>query len=454
MESKLKRPKFKLELNPAQALALGFGFLILIGTILLNLPVASVDGKSIGTINALFTSTSAVCVTGLVVVDTGTHWTLFGKFVIILLIQIGGLGVMTITTMMAIISGRKITLKNRMIVQEALNQFSISGVIKLVKYVILITLGLETAGFVLLTIGFMKYYPLKTSLMYGFFHSVSAYCNAGFDLIGNYRSLTPFASDWIINLTVLSLIFIGGLGFTVILDIFNVRRFKKLTAHSKLAITVSIALIVFGFFAVLIAEFNNPDTLKGMDMSGKFLASLFQAMTPRTAGFNTLDLNLLHNSTVFVIIILMFIGASPTSTGGGIKTTTFAVLVAAVISEIKGKEDTSFFKRRISNDTVKKAMSVFGVSITLVIFVTLFLTFTEEGQDFYNILFEAVSAFGTVGLSRGITSSLSDAGKLIISMTMFAGRVGPVTLLVAIATYKKKGRHGNYRYPEGKISVG
>ncbi len=442
----------KKELNPAQILATGFAGIIVVGTILLNLPIATMAGKSTGLINSFFTATSAVCVTGLVVVDTGTYWSMFGKTVILLLIQIGGLGFMAMTTLGALILGSKITLRNRLIMQEAFNYFTISGIVRLVKYILIFTLIIEGIGAFLLSLFFIPIYGKMTGIAYGIFHSISAFCNAGFDLIGNGQSFTPFIGNADLNLVIIALIVIGGLGFSVILDIIKVKTFKKLTLHSKLVITMTAILLSIGFLLFFVLEFNNPSTIGNLDFGDKVVASLFQSVTTRTAGFNTLDTAGLTDSSKFLTMILMFIGGSPGSTAGGIKTTTIAIIVLSVIAIIKGRDDTELFNRRLSRDVTDRALVVFGIAISLVMFVTLLLTIIEGNKEFLDIFFETISAFGTVGLSTGITSDLSSLGKIIISLTMFSGRVGPVTLIIALAHRQKK--KALIRYPEGKISVG
>jgi len=442
----------KKELNPAQILAIGFAGIIVIGAILLNLPIATISGKSTGLINSFFTATSAVCVTGLVVVDTGTYWTMFGKTVILLLIQIGGLGFMAMTTLGALILGSKITLRNRLIMQEAFNHFTISGIVRLVKYILIFTLIIEGIGAFLLSLFFTPIYGKTTGIAYGIFHSISAFCNAGFDLIGNGQSLTPFIGSTDLNLVIIALIVIGGLGFSVILDIIRVKTFKKLTLHSKLVVAMTAILLSIGFLLFFVLEFNNPSTIGNLNLGDKVVASLFQSVTTRTAGFNTIDTAGLTDSSKFLTMILMFIGGSPGSTAGGIKTTTIAIVILSIIAILKGRDDTELFNRRLSRDVTDRVLVIFGIAISLVIFVTFLLTISEGNKEFLDIFFETISAFGTVGLSTGITSDLSSLGKIIISLTMFSGRVGPVTLIIALAHRQKK--KALIRYPEGKISVG
>ncbi len=440
------------DLNPAQILVLGFAAVILIGGLLLNLPIASVNGVSVGFVNAIFTATSAVCVTGLAVVDTGTHWTLFGKIVILLLIQVGGLGFMTMTTTLAFVMGKKISLKSRLIMQEAFNQSNFAGIVRLTQYVMIVTLTIEGIAALILMTRFVPLYGWKTGIFYGIFHSVSAFCNAGFDLVGDFRSLMPFVGDPIINFTIMSLIISGGLGFAVITEIVSFKRFRKFSLHAKVVISMTIALILSGFILILLFEYNNPDTLGPLSLPNKLIAALFQSVTPRTAGFNTLDMSKYSISAQLLTIILMFIGGSPGSTAGGIKTTTFGLIIAQVMSVILGKEDTEVYKKRIPIDLINKALALFSVAMFFVLMVTMILSLTETGHSFMELIFETTSALATVGLTLGITTSLTVPGKLLIAFTMFAGRLGPLTLITALA--RRQMKRSKIRYPEGKILVG
>lgn len=438
----------KIELNPPRVLALGFGALILVGAILLNLPIASQNGESIGFINSLFTSASAVCVTGLVVVNTAEHWSLFGQLVIIILIQMGALGFMTMATIVALLMGKKITLKERLVIKEQLNQETMSGLVRLTKYVIFSTFLLEIIGAILLSTRFIpKYGPIK-GLWFSIFHSISAFCNAGFDILGN--SIVPFAGDIVINLTICSLIIIGGLGFSVYIDISQKRSFRNLHLHSKLVIAVSSILIIAGMFLILIVERTNPDTLLHLTRKDKLLASFFQSVISRTAGFNSVDISRLYDTTGFIMIILMYIGGSPGSTAGGIKTTTFGTIILTTIAVVRGNRDVSVFNRRLSQDIINRSLAIATIGLILIISVSVLLTLTEEGS-FLDLLFETTSAFGTVGLTRGITPNLSNIGKIVITITMYLGRVGPLTMAFAFA---QKQKQALYRYCEGNIIVG
>lgn len=446
------RNNHNFRLEPSQVLALGFAAAIFLGTLLLALPGATADGTGTGLLNALFTATSAVCVTGLVVVDTGTYWSVFGKTIILLLIQIGGLGFMTFATMVFTALGKRISLRERLIIQEQQNQFTLQGVVRLTRYIILGTILIEAIGAVLLSIRFVPQFGPVRGFAYGVFHSVSAFCNAGFDIIGGYRSLTPYVNDYLVSGVVIILLVIGGLGFSVISEITRGRKFRRYSLHTKLTLLITAVLLGLGTVLTFILEYSNPATLGDLTLGGKVLASVFHSATPRTAGFNTLPVHELTNATRFINIIFMFIGGSSGSTAGGIKTTTAGILAMTVVSVIMGREDTEVFKRRISKEKVYRALSIIIISLFIVITATVVLTITES-VGFTEVLFEAVSAFGTVGLTMGITQHLTPVGKAMIIATMFAGRVGPLTLAYAFAK-RQRGRKVKLRYPEEKILVG
>ncbi|WP_412762566.1 TrkH family potassium uptake protein [Priestia megaterium] len=445
------RKKRTFFLDPPKVLVTGFALIILLGAFLLTLPVATKDGGGLSWINALFTSTSATCVTGLVVVDTGTTFTMFGQLVILALIQVGGLGFMTFATLFAFILGKRISLKERILLQESLNNVSIEGIVRLAKRILVFTLVFEGLGGLLLAIRFSFDMPLSKAIYFGFFHAISNFNNAGFDLMGEFRSLTGYVDDPLVTLVVCTLIIFGGIGFIVINELYEYRHTKRFSLHTKVVLITTSILLVVGTIIVFILEFNNTKTLQPLSWSGKFLASLFQSVTPRTAGANTLNIPDLTQTTLFFTIFLMFIGASPGSTGGGIKTTTFATLIGAVWSQIRGKEDVNFFRRKVTYDVIYKSLTVTSIGLFIVFVVAMLLTITEPGKEFLMILFETVSAFGTVGLSMGLTPDLSPIGRIIIVLTMFAGRVGPLTIAFAI-TLRRQG--DPFHYPKGKIMIG
>lgn len=465
--------------TPAQILALGYLAVIVMGTFLLSFPVATTTPGSLDFISAIFTATSATCVTGLIVVDTGTVFSIFGQIIIMLMIQIGGLGLMVMSTMIAFIIGKKINLKERLVLQEDLNQFKISGLVRLVRYVLLFTLIIEAVGALLLYISFMKEYPLSKAVYFSIFHSISAFNNAGMDLTGN--SLEGYISNLNVNLVIMGLIILGGLGFTVIIELYQLTRRKrnkkriitlkiikfpkeslksikhsfvsgliKTSLQTKVVLITTLILLFVGFAGFFALEYTNKYTLGNLSFGQKVLASLFLSVSPRTAGFSTIPTGLLRSSSIFLMIILMFIGASPGSTGGGIKTTTFGVLLITSWNLIRGKDDIQLFNRQIEKDIVMKSTVIIILSLILVVTVTMVLTISED-MDFLPVFFETVSAFGTVGLSTGISSGLSNFAKITIIFTMFIGRVGPLTLAFAFA---QKHKEGYYHYPKEKIMVG
>lgn len=441
--------------TPVQIIAIGFATIILIGAILLSLPIATIDGVKTPFIDCIFTATSAVCVTGLVTVDTGTYWSYFGKTVIIMLIQIGGLGFMSFATLLALITGKRITLKERLLIRESISTTSLQGIVRLARYILTFTFSIELMGALLLSIQFIPEFGLGKGIYYSIFHAISAFCNAGFDLMGGYNSVTAYSNNAIVILTLSALIIFGGLGFYVWDDIYNYKRNRRLSLQTKVVISMSVILITFGFVMFFIFEFSNPETLKNMPMKEKLLSAFFASVSPRTAGFNSINLAGMSMASILLTIILMFIGGSPGSTAGGIKTSTAGVLLLTVISVIKGREDTEVFKKKISKETVYKAFAVVVIALALVFTVTVLLSITESasGLPFEQYLFEATSAFGTVGLTLGLTQQLTFIGKVIVAITMYAGRIGPLTLLVAIAV-RSDNKTNSIKYPEGKILVG
>lgn len=446
-----------MELTPSQVLVIGFAVVILTGAFLLTLPFASADGHRVRFLDALFTATSATCVTGLVVFDTGTKFTHFGQIVIISLIQVGGLGFMTFSTLLAFIIRRKIGLRSRTLMQEAFNFSSSSGVVRLAIHVLAFTGIFELTGAILLTARFVRVMPFGQAVYYGVFHSISAFCNAGFDLMGRiygkFSSLVPFNNDWTVILTIGGLIAIGGIGFPVLADMFNYVRSRgerKLSLHAKIVLTATSVLIAGGTLLFLLLEWNNQGTLGPMPFGQKFLNALFASITPRTAGYNSVNSGAMVQASLFLTVVLMFIGASPCSTGGGVKTSTVSVVLAAVMSITKGKQDTEMFKRRIPTDALLKAGAVIFLSLCLVLLVTGILTVSEKAP-FLNLLYETMSGFGTVGLTTGITPTLSDLGRWLIILLMFSGRLGPLTLAVAIG---QRSNLGSVHYPEERVMIG
>lgn len=455
VELKMKDILKKRQFTPMQILAIGYAVIIFLGAMLLALPISTNARVYTPFLDCIFTSTSAVCVTGLITVDTGTHWSYFGKTVIMMLIQIGGLGFMSFATMLSLIIGKRITLKERLVMQEAMNSTSLQGIVKLAKYILIFTFSIEGLGALLLSTQFIPEFGFSKGIFYSIFHSVSAFCNAGFDLMGNFNSLINYNGNVVIISTISALIVTGGLGFYVWNEIYNYKNIKKLSLHSKLVISMTIALIIGGAILFFLFEFSNEATMKGMSFKDRILASIFASVSPRTAGFNSISLADMTIPSIFLTIILMFIGGSPGSTAGGLKTTTAGILYMTVKSVIKGREDTEIFKKKVSKDTVYKAFSVMIIALGLVITVTILLSITEHqtGVPFEYYIFEATSAFGTVGSTLGLTQKLSAIGKIIVALTMYAGRLGPLTLVLAISINRRK-KALAIKYPEDKILVG
>ncbi|NTW72034.1 MAG: Trk family potassium uptake protein [Eubacteriaceae bacterium] len=445
----VKRDRIK----PPQILVIGFGITIFVGALLLTLPIAAKSGESTNFLTALFTATSAVCVTGLVVVDTGTYWTPFGQTVIILLIQIGGLGFMTMTTLMFLIAGKKITIKERIIIADSLSASNLEGVIKFVRYVLLYTFVVEGIGAVLLSIRFIPDYGLVKGILFGIFHAISSFCNAGFDLIGGYRSHMPYVNDFIVNFAVCSLIVLGGIGFAVTNDVLKNKSWRRFNLHTKMVVSITSVLILGGALLFYIMEYNNPGTMADLPWYGKIFASFYQSITPRTAGSNTIDQLSMTNGSIFLTMIFMFIGGSPGSTAGGVKTTTFGVIFMTVVSVLRGRTETEAFGRTIVFDIVKRAMSLVLIGMIILVVDILILSATEQHATLTQVAFEAFSGFGTVGLSMSLTPTLTPIGRVMIILTMFAGRVGPLTIAFAISEIQSAHESGKYRYPEGNILI-
>ncbi len=437
-------------MTPSRVLVVGFATVILLGALLLTLPQATQDGLGLSFLNAIFTATSAVCVTGLVVVDTATTFTLFGQWIILFLIQVGGLGFMTFATLFAMILGKRITFKERLLLQEALNQVSVEGVVRLTKSVLQISFAIEAIGAFILTLRWYSDFGFSKALYYGVFHSISAFNNAGFDLFGNFTSLTAFVGDPFVNITIMLLIICGGLGFVVLADLLGDR--KKFRLHTKIVLKVSGVLILGGAVFILIMEFTNPKTLGPLPIGTKILAAFFQSVSPRTAGFNTIDIANMYETSLLSMIVLMFIGASSGSTGGGIKTTTFIAIVLSVLSTYRSDPHVVIKDRTIPRDVIAKAWAITTSAAILIFMILLVLSHTEN-SDLLTVLFEVTSAFGTVGLSMGITPHLSVVGKIAIALTMFIGRVGPLTLAFVL-TQKRNKVSTQIKYPDERIMIG
>lgn len=447
----LKLPE--VEMNPVRVLALGFAAVIFLGGLILSLPFATQSGESTPFLDSLFISTSAVCVTGLVTVDTATYWNYFGKTVIITLIQIGGLGFMSFATIAAVFLGKKLGLKDRLLMQEAYNAMSLQGIIKMVRYVVFFTFGVELAGALILMTQFVPMYGWGRGIYYGFFHAISAFCNAGFDLMGNYTSLTGVNTNKVIVFTIAALIVIAGLGFSVWIEIWNFKSLKRLSLHAKLVLSTTAVLVFGGAVLFFIFEYHNPVTLGSMGILDKVNNALFASVTPRTAGFNTLSIPDMAMASRMLTVILMFIGGSPGSTAGGIKTTAISVLFLTVLCVVRGRHDPEAFGRRIDKENVFKAFAVVVIGLGIVAGVSLWMSFFEapQGATMEQLIFEATSAFATVGLTEGITPGLQSGSKIALILGMYFGRVGPITVMLALSKQKSPAQ---IRYPDGKILIG
>lgn len=434
--------------SPPLILTLGFFILISIGALILSTPFVTRSGNPTNPIDALFVAASASCVTGLTPVNTAEHWNTLGQVVIITLIQIGGLGIMTLASIIPLILRKKIGIKTRLILKEQLNIGSMEGVIRLFKYVLGFTLVVESLGALFLAIRFVPTYGLGKGIWFSIFHSISAFCNAGFDILGD--SIYPLRGDYLVNITIMCLIIIGGLGFMVTSEIYYKRHFKNISTHSKLVLLTNAGLILVGALGFFVLESLKSGVLSNETIGDGILISFFQSVSARTAGFYSADLSQINDSTAILLISLMFIGGSPGSTAGGIKTTTFAVLLLAVISVVKNEKEPVVFKRRISDDTIKKALSIFVISLSIVIFVS-FVIAAIEDFAFIDILYETASALGTVGATLGITDKLSAVSKILITLCMYLGRIGPITMALSFGL---KSDVRLIRYPEGFISIG
>jgi trk system potassium uptake protein len=444
--------------SPARTAIVAFALLIFTGTTLLMLPAASTD-KPVSCVDALFTSTSAVCVTGLTVVDTGKTYSLFGQSIIMILIQIGGLGIMTMSTLFIMLAGRRPGLAGQIVIQDTFTHSRDRHISTILKDVILFTGAIEGAGILIMFFIFLPENSAPRALFLSIFHSISAFCNAGFSVFSD--SFIKYRENVLLNLIICFLIISGGIGFLVLSEIkrkfiIKHRALSRLSLHSKIVLSTTLFLILSGMVLILGMEWGN--TLAPLSISGRFLAAFFQSVTARTAGFNTLPIGNMANQTLFLLILLMFIGASPGSCGGGIKTTSFATLAVLGLSRFQGRDRPLLFNRTISATSVGKAVSVVILSAMVICLGVMLLLITEIGQvshmksrgQFLEILFETVSAFGTVGLSTGVTGWLSEIGKIIISIVMFVGRLGPLVVGVAVS----RDTATRFYYAEESIMVG
>lgn len=456
MKSIAPKERNRRKPNLYRLLAIGFALIILTGAILLTLPISSAEGISTPFEDALLTATSATCITGLVVYDTATHWSLFGQAVILCMIQVGGLGFMTLGSALVLLLRRNGTVSDRKQIAEALNTSDYQTATQTLKHVIAGTVAFEGAGAIILAARFIPDFGFAGGVWRGVFTAISAFCNAGFDLFGTvqpFSSITGYADDLVVNLTLAGLIILGGLGFLVWEDLYTNHSWKKLSLFSKTVLITSGSLILLGTTLIFALEYTNPETLGELSLRNKLLASFFQSISPRTAGFNSIDLAATTESTQVLIIILMFIGASSGSTGGGVKVSTVAVLGAAMKSVLRGEKEATLFKKRISADTVNRALTLVFFPLILVLIGSVAVNVAEPHVTFMDAMFECTSAFATVGLSMSVTPILSLFSKIIIILLMYLGRVGMITVSYALLTDRRK-RRNTLRYPEGDILIG
>jgi trk system potassium uptake protein TrkH len=456
LQYKFKNNKI-ISLEPTKIIVFSFAAVIFWGTLLLSLPIASnPDVKPANFLSALFTATSATCVTGLTLNDTATQWSLFGKTVIMLLVQIGSLGFITIATFFSVLLGRKVGIKAKILAQESLNHSNSEDILTLIKKVIFAIFLLEFIGALIFSIRFIPHTGSVSDGIYmAVFHSISSFCSAGFDLMGDHRSLTAFYNDPIVLLTTAILVIFGGLGYLVWKDLYEFRKNKQLLVHTKVVLVYTAILLFLGTLSVFVFEYNNQATIGNFSIPNKLLNSFFQSVTLRTAGFSTFNVLNLNEITKVGNIVLMFIGAAPGSTSGGIKVTTLGIIIAAILSQLKGSNETILFKHRISYNTVIKSLTIISMSLILVITVTTIVLAAEANHyKFIDALYDVTSAFSTVGLSsfgtRNLTSNIS---KIALVITMFLGRVGPLSFALSLSLRHARKKQDQI-YPEGKITVG
>ena len=451
-----KEKRWPFKIYPIQFIALGFGGIILFGSVLLTLPMFTNSGEGTPFIDALFTATSATCVTGLTTLTTSEHWNMGGQLIILGLIEVGGLGFMMMPFIFFAVMKRKVGLVTRIIISESLNLDGLSGVIKLMYYILRFAIGFQLLGAILLAVDFIPAYGIGKGIWYAIFHSISAFCNAGFDLFGD--SLVGFQGNAYVLLVISGLIIAGGLGFIVWQDLMAFRKTKKLSLHSKLALTVSISLLVFGTIVFYVSESGGRFIVNDTSPINRFANMLFMSVTARTAGYFSVDYGNVSQAGILFTIVLMFIGGTSGSTAGGLKTTTFGVLLIQTISMLKGRVHAEAFHRTIRPSVVSRALTLFFITLTLCIAVTMVMSVTEVLPRFRGIeylLFETFSAFGTVGLTMGLTPSLSLMGKLLIIALMYIGRVGILTVGFSLTMrLTKKANGGHYKLPEESVIIG
>ncbi len=456
MKTVLPKEKKRPRMNLYRIMVVGFLLIILTGALLLTLPVSSADGTATPFINTLFTATSATCITGLVVYDTATQWSFFGQAIILCMIQIGGLGFMTLGSALILLLRGDTSLSNRKQMAESMNTADFKTAARTLKHALVGTAVFEGAAALILSVRFIPEYGWASGIWRGVFVAVSAFCNAGFDLMGSetpFASLTAYTGDLVVNLTVMGLIVIGGMGFLVWEELYTKHSWKKLSLFSKTVIAVSGSLILAGAISIYLLEFSNPATLGGLSLKEQILAAFFQSVSPRTAGMNTIDLSAMTEASKVLTVVLMFIGASSGSTGGGVKVTTVAVLWAALRSVLTGRKDAVLMKRRLSSDLVYRALALVAFPFLAILVTSILITVAEPGLTYLEAVYECTSAFATVGLSLSVTPTLSAFSKILLMLLMFSGRVGMLTISHALLTDRRK-RQNTLRFPEGDILIG
>ncbi|MDO4556028.1 MAG: TrkH family potassium uptake protein [Lachnospiraceae bacterium] len=457
---KMKKRKREFGITTTQMIACGFMVVILIGALLLTLPCMTKSGQWTSFVDALFMSTTSVCVTGLSLVNVFEYWSFLGQVVILVLIQIGGIGVVSMTILFFMLIGKKVTLKNRLLIQESYNMNSLAGLVRTTKNILKGIAVVETAGALLYCIQFVPQFGPGRGIWISVFNSVSAFCNAGIDVLGG-DSLAQYYGNPLINMVTMLLIILGGIGFFVWWDTIHVVKkwrktgikncFWKLNLHSKMVITITFFLIFGGAFAIFLLEYSNPETIGHMTFLEKIQASLFQSVTTRTAGFSTINQAELRESTSLISMILMFIGGSPVGTAGGVKTMTIALIAASTMSVVKGEKEVVVFRRAIPKETVRKAIAVFFISCTALVVMVVLMSLVQDAP-LHTIVYEVVSALATVGLSKNFTASLNLLGKIIIIVCMYIGRIGPISMLIAFRIRSKQ--NIKIHFPEEEVIVG
>ncbi len=452
----MKQKLFHKGITPVRVLPLGYLAVILLGTALLMLPAAS-RGAPLSFLDALFTATSASCVTGLVVVDTGRFFTPYGQGVILGLIQVGGLGFMAVTTMVFLALRAKISLRGRVLLAEGTGTGRVQGVVRLCKQMVVLTLSCEAVGALLLAFRFIPLYGWGQGIWFAIFHSVSAFCNAGFDLIGGYRSLTPFVSDPLVNFTIMGLIILGGLGFGLLLELFHrLKARRRISVHGRVVLWCTAILILGGAALFWLFERNNPATLGSLPVQEQGLAALFQSVTCRTAGFNTVEQTGLTEGGKLLSCLLMFIGGAPGGTAGGVKVTTVALLFFAVRSLMRGRQEAEAFGRRFSQNALLRALCIFLLALLVLLAAAMAVSLAEQGTDcgdmaFIDKMYELISALGTVGLTIGVTAQAGVISRLVLCLLMYLGRAGILTIALA---FGHEDRDSAIRYPLGELMIG